>query len=414
MASLFVLPEIAADTTEAVLTAWSVAPREPFVAGAPLAVVETAKAAVELTSETDGAVLALLVDPGADVTVGQPLALLGRPGEEVEDLDATLAALGARAAPSGAPATAPEPPAPADQPAASAAPAGRVFASPLARRLAHDAGLDIARIPGTGPRNRVRKRDVEAAKAARTAPATTAATGEPAEPWSAPAVRRDDEVPHSRMRRAIAERLVTSVRTAPHFYVRGTATVEDLLSVRRQLDEGGIAKVSVNDLVVKAVALAHVAVPEMNVVWTDDAVRRFSSVDVAVAVATDGGLLTPVVRDAAALPIAELARRTADLGDRARNGRLTPAELSGGTISVSNLGMYGVEEFSAIINPPHAAILAVGAAAAEPTVVDDRVVVAQRLHVTLSVDHRPVDGVVAARWMRAFLDLLEHPIRLVL
>jgi pyruvate dehydrogenase E2 component (dihydrolipoamide acetyltransferase) len=215
------------------------------------------------------------------------------------------------------------------------------------------------------------------------------------------------------MRRAVAARLTESKATAPHFYLRGSARVDALLRLREELADGAGTKVSVNDLIVKAVARAHRLVPEMNVVWTGEAIRSFSSVDVAVAVATDGGLVTPVVRGVDGLPVSALAAVTRDLAARAREGRLQQAELDGGSITVSNLGMYGVEEFAAIINPPQAAILAVGAARQEPAVTDGRLEAATVLRVTLSVDHRPVDGATAARWMAAFVDLLERPVRIL-
>jgi pyruvate dehydrogenase E2 component (dihydrolipoamide acetyltransferase) len=215
------------------------------------------------------------------------------------------------------------------------------------------------------------------------------------------------------MRRAVAARLTESKATAPHFYVRGAARVDELLRLRAQLNDGAEVKVSVNDLVVKAVAQAHQLVPGMNVIWTGEAIRSFRGVDVAVAVATDGGLVTPVVRGVEGLTITALARTTRDFAVRAREGRLQQAELEGGTVAVSNLGMYGVEEFSAIINPPQASILAVGAARQEAVVTDGRLEVGTVLRVTLSVDHRPVDGATAARWMAAFTDLLERPVRIL-
>jgi pyruvate dehydrogenase E2 component (dihydrolipoamide acetyltransferase) len=215
------------------------------------------------------------------------------------------------------------------------------------------------------------------------------------------------------MRRALAARLTESKATAPHFYLRGSARVDALLQVRSELNEAADTKVSVNDLLVKAVAKAHQRVPEMNVVWTGEAIRSFASVDVAVAVATGSGLVTPVVRGVERLPIGELAAATRDLAARARDGRLQQTELEGGSITISNLGMYGVEEFAAIINPPQAAILAVGAARQEPVVTDGVLEVATVLRLTVSVDHRPVDGAIAARWMAALVELLEHPVRIL-
>jgi pyruvate dehydrogenase E2 component (dihydrolipoamide acetyltransferase) len=204
-----------------------------------------------------------------------------------------------------------------------------------------------------------------------------------------------------------------SKQTLPHFYLNGSCRVDALLALRAQLNELAGVKISVNDLVVKAAARAHVAVPEMNVVWTEDAVRRFSSVDLAVAVATDGGLVTPVLRGVERMSISELATSTRELAGRAKASQLKQSELEGGSMTVTNLGMFGTLEFGAIINPPQAAILAVGAAVRTPVVVEDHVEVGTVMNVTLSVDHRPVDGVVAARWMQAFVALVEAPLQLL-
>jgi pyruvate dehydrogenase E2 component (dihydrolipoamide acetyltransferase) len=215
------------------------------------------------------------------------------------------------------------------------------------------------------------------------------------------------------MRRAIAARLTESKQTTPHFYLRATVRVDKLLKLRQQLNRAEAVRVSVNDLVVKAAARAHVLVPEMNVVWTPDAVRSFSSVDVAVAVATDGGLVTPVLRAVETRSISSVASSIRDLVDRARAGKLRQDELEGGTITITNLGMFGTEEFAGIINPPQAAILAVGAARREPVVKHGTLSTATVLRVTLSVDHRPVDGTVAARWMQAFVSAVEHPVQIL-
>ena len=427
MPTVLRMPEVAANATEAVLADWLVEENSEFAANDAIASVETEKAVVDVEAERAGVVLKTLVTPGSQVEVGAPIAVLGAPGEAIDDLDAVLSELGvavttAAVVPerrevldpppvdpeSGAPVPS-EPPVPAvplvpTEAAAPVRPDGRVFASPLARRLAEDGGLALEELVGTGPRGRILRRDVEAALARGAAPTPTAS--QPARP--APA----GEVPHTRLRRAIANRLTESKQTAPHFYVRTTVRADALVALRTEVNEGGV-RVSVNDLVVKAVAAAHRAVPEMNVVWTPDAVRTFDSVDVAVAVATDRGLVTPVVRDVTALSVGTVAERVRDLAGRARDGRLKQDELEGGAISVTNLGMYGVEEFAAIINPPHAAILAVGAVRDEPVVENGAVVPGKLMTVTLSVDHRPVDGVVAARWLAVLKELLEHPVRLL-
>jgi pyruvate dehydrogenase E2 component (dihydrolipoamide acetyltransferase) len=215
------------------------------------------------------------------------------------------------------------------------------------------------------------------------------------------------------MRRAIARRLTQSNQDAPVFSIRGSARVDALLALRKDLNEAAGVKISVNDLVVAAAARAHIAVPEMNVIWLPDAIRRFEDVDVAVAVATDNGLVTPVVHGVQKLTVSALAARSADLVTRARDGKLRQDELEGGSLTVTNLGVFGTEDFTAVINPPQAAILAVGAARPEAVVTDGGLGIATILRVTLSVDHRPVDGATAARWMAAFLRLVEAPLRIL-
>jgi pyruvate dehydrogenase E2 component (dihydrolipoamide acetyltransferase) len=446
MPRLLRMPEVAAGAAEAVLAEWLVAERAEFAAADTLATVETDKAMVDVEADDAGVLLSTLVAPGAHVEVGAPIAVLGQPGEVVPDIGAVLADLGvaapAQPADSATPAAAPvtsAPPATASPAAAAPSPAapaaaapagpggnGRVFASPLARRIARQSGVAVETITGTGPGGRILRRDVEAAIAARPAAQPTAAPPAAAPPAAAPvaaaqaagiaAAGDGGDIPHSRQRRAIAARLTESQQTVPHFYLRATVRAERLAALRAEINAGlgEGARVSLNDLVVKAVAAAHQRVPEMNVIWTPDAVRTFATVDVAVAVATDRGLVTPVLRDVTAQTITQVAARTRDLATRARDGRLRQHELDGGTISVSNLGMYGVEEFAAIINPPHAAILAVGAVRDEPVVEDGAVVPGQVMSVTLSVDHRPVDGVIAARWLAALRELLENPLRVLI
>jgi pyruvate dehydrogenase E2 component (dihydrolipoamide acetyltransferase) len=418
MAELLRMPEIAAAQTSAVLASWPIEVSKPFSAGDVVATVETDKAVVDVEAEADGVLLRTLVAAGTEVEVGTPIALLGGPGETVDDVDAALAALGVTAAPQGSNGHF----GPSPGPAEPAAPGeGRRFASPLARRLAADAGLLVTDLAGTGPGGRIVRRDVEAALAQRVAteeaevvdstPATLPVPA-PVQPRAVTAGGYTDQ-PLSRMRKAVAARLTESKATAPHFYLRGSARVDALLRMREELNDGAAAKISVNDLLVKAIAKAHQRVPVMNVVWTGEAIRQFDSVEVAVAVATENGLVTPVIRGVERLPIGELAVLTRDAAARARDGRLQQAELEGGSITISNLGMYGVDEFAAIINPPQAAILAVGAAKQEPVATDGRLGVATVLRMTLSVDHRPVDGATAARWMAALVDLLERPVRIL-
>lgn len=425
------MPEVAANAVEAVLSQWPVPENTSFTAHDAIAVVETEKAVVDVPAEVDGVILKTLVPAGAMVQVGAPIALLGDPGEQIQDLGALLAELG----------VAPEAISSASEPASAtsatsasaseyaAVPAtlgaadrsgGRVFSSPLARRLAREAGLSIADLKGTGPGGRVVRRDVQQAADAlellqiapdRARQPDVTSNAEPAPALVGVAAYVD--VPHTRMRRAIAARLTQSTRDAPHFYVRGTARVDKLIKLRARLNDYGSARVSVNDLVVLAAARAHVLVPAMNVIWTPDAVRSFSGVDISVAVSTDRGLVTPVLRGLEQMTLSGVATASSDLVERARSGRLQQDELEGGTLTVTNLGGYGVEDFAAIINPPQSAILAVGATREQPVVSRGRLKVGTVMSVTLAADHRPIDGVVAAQWMAAFVSLLEEPVRIL-
>jgi pyruvate dehydrogenase E2 component (dihydrolipoamide acetyltransferase) len=442
MPELLRMPEIAASTTSAVLAGWPVAVNTRFAAQDVIATVETDKAVVDVEAESDGVLLRTLVEAGTEVDVGTPIAMLARPDETVDDIDAALAALGVTPGNGIAPApVAALASAPASAPAENGA--RRRFASPLARRLAGESGLLVTDLAGTGPGGRIVRRDVEAALAQRvaheeadlhdaspavlavspgsdpvprtssSAPLSGAEHERPEGTVRSPAGQPYTDQPLSRMRKAVAARLTESKATAPHFYVRGVARVDRLLELRADLNDGADVRVSVNDLLVKAVAKAHQLVPAMNVVWTGDAIRSFTGVDVAVAVATEKGLLTPVLTSVEERSITEIARATQDFVARARDGRLQQSELEGGSVTVTNLGMYGVDEFAAILNPPQAAILAVGAAKQEAVVTDGRLEVATVLRVTLSVDHRPVDGATAAQWMSAFVGLLERPVRIL-
>jgi pyruvate dehydrogenase E2 component (dihydrolipoamide acetyltransferase) len=320
---------------------------------------------------------------------------------------------------------------------------GRTFASPLVRRLARERGLDLSRIQGTGPGHRIVRRDLDrldrspgrsplAAPAAGPQPpaapepaASAPAPPAPARPPAAgnghsPAVGPVGEagftdIPHTGMRRAIARRLTESKPAVPHFYLTADCKVDDLLELRRTANEQAKVKITLNDFVVKAVAGAFGDVPEANAIWTPDAIRRFSSVSIAVAVAVDGGLVTPVVRNVDRRSLTDISRTIAELAGRARQGRLRQPELEGGSFAVSNLGMYGIERFAAIISPPQAGILAVGAATKRPVVAEDGSLgVATVMTVTLSGDHRVFDGVHAAQWLGALKKRLEHPLSILI
>nr|WP_297422545.1 dihydrolipoamide acetyltransferase family protein [uncultured Actinotalea sp.] len=455
------MPAVMTGAGEAVIASWVAAEGATVAVGDVLAEIETEKAVVELAAEEAGVLVRRLAAEGAMVEVGAPVAVLGAAGEDV-DVDALLgtaaalaseaqgsaddaAAVGAAAALAGAAQDAAgnevsaSSGVPGDGGAADGGAAGdgagehaghdggpgsgeRLFASPLARKMAREANVDLARLHGTGPGGRVVRRDVEAAIAAGAAAAAAA----PAAPAPAPAPASSatvpgapavppagSRVPHTPMRRAIARRLTESKATVPHFYVVAEPRVDALLDLRRQVNAGGDVRVSVNDLVVKAVAAAYRAVPEANVQWTDDEMVVLDGVDVAIAVATDGGLLTPVLRGVDRLPVSEVSRVAADLVARARAGRLKQAELEGGSITVSNLGMYGTPEFSAILNPPQAAILAVGAAVQQPVVVDGELAVGTVMRCVLSADHRAIDGALAAQWAAAFTRAVENPLSIL-
>lgn len=417
MATLLRMPEVAAGATEAVLSEWLVRENAPFAAGDPVAVVETDKASVEIAAETDAVILRTLAPAGTLVEVGSPLALLGGDGDQPGDADRLLGELGV-----GPPA-----PEPREVPQFAPVQNGRIFITPLARKLLKEAGLTPDQVRGTGPNGRIVRRDVEAAIASARRPTPTPAPA-PA-PASAPAsapvspsvvrpvagVAGDGfrEIPHTRLRRAIAERLTVSKQTIPHFSMKRAARIDALLALRTRLNEVSPGKISVNDLVLRAVAVAHQAVPEANVIWTDDALRQYDSADVGVAIAGKSGLVTPVLRGVEKTSPSTIAAQVREFVRQADDGTLRQSDLEGGSITVTNLGMFGVEEFTAIINPPQSSILAVGAGTKTPIVVDDRVEIATLLSLVLSVDHRAIDGAQAARWMAALVRALEEPYRLV-
>ena len=471
MATYFRMPGVSADSDEAVLESWTVEQGAQVASGQTIASVETEKAVVDVESDVDAVVHTLLVENGATVPVGDPIAILLGVDEPAAAAEKLLADLGLGGAPAGGDApdveeastgtetqvekeldaavqSVPEDATPPDGPnvdetpvaqhvAVGAEPAatgngGRRFSSPSARRLARELGVDVGTLSGSGPKGRVVNADVRAAAEAAPAaaapapatqpapaaqPAAATAAPAPAAAAAAPAASVPEgwtAVPHSRIRKIIASRLQESKNTAPHFYLRMSARVDALLALRAQLNASGRVKVSVNDFIVKAAGQALVDVPAMNVVWTEDAVLQAPTADVAVAVASEKGLVTPVIRDVASLSLSGLSAKIKDAVGRANQGKLSTADLQGGTLTVSNLGMFGVEEFDAIINPPQAGILAVGAAVRKPVVGEgDTLEIASVLSLVLSVDHRPVDGATAARWMAAFLALLESPLRIL-
>lgn len=420
MATVIRMPEVLANAAEAALQGWLVSVGESVAIGQPLAEVETEKAMVEYNAEVEGTLLRVLVEPGETVDVGTPIAVIGAAGTSEGEVDTLLAAAGATIAvaeasaagtPPAAAETPPAPPAHLPHAQTEPTPSGRLFVSPLVRRLSRERGLDLSGIVGSGPGGRIVRRDLEGLSVRGAAPAAAVAQS-PAIAGASTGSAEFVEIPHTGMRRAIARRLTESKTTVPHFYLTAECRVDKLLELRRQINEVSPVKISVNDFVVKAVAAAFLDVPDANVTWSDTAVRKYSSVDISIAVATDGGLLTPVLRGVEKLTLSSISAAIAALAGRAREGRLRQSELEGGSFSVTNLGMYGTREFSAIINPPQSGILAIGAARPQPVVQDGELVVATVMRCTLSADHRAIDGALAAQWLAAFEARMEAPIGL--
>lgn len=427
MADLVEMVQLSPTMEEGLIVKWLKSVGDVVEAGDLLAEVETDKATMEMESFYDGVLLKIVVPEGEGAPVGTAIAVIG---EEGEDPDAALAAAGESAAAEEEPA-APEPAAapvaaaaPSPAPVAAEAPAsGRLRASPVARKVAAAEGVDLYQIEGSGPQGRIILRDVEAAiEAQEAAPAAASASAavvyRPGPiPLSEATPAPTERVPLTPMRRAIARRL-TEAWEAPAFMLTRDLDVAALLELRAQvngkLDSAG-ERISVNDFVLKAAAVALRDVPDMNVAFDDDGIIRYGQVDIGAAVAIEGGLITPVIRDAASLSIRAIAYQLRDLASRARAKRLTPDEYSGATFSVSNLGMFGVDHFTAVLNPPAAGILAVGTIRSEAVVNDaDELVVGKRMSVTLTCDHRAVDGAVGATWLQRFAQLIESPIELLL
>jgi pyruvate dehydrogenase E2 component (dihydrolipoamide acetyltransferase) len=400
------MPQVAPSMTEGNIIRWTKKVGEAVKKGEILLEIETDKALVEVEAQHDGVLGKILVPEGSNgVKVESPIALLAVNGESPASLGAAAPAAKAPAAAAKTAAAAPAAPVPAAAPAPAPEPReGRVFASPLARRIAKEMNVDLARIAGSGPNGRVLKADVEAAS--RAAPAVARAPEIIGPAW--------EEIPHSSVRRVIAQRLGEAKRNIPHFYLTIDCNVDALLDARKQINdliEG--TKLSVNDFVIKAAALTLRKFPAVNASWTDNAIRRYRDVDISVAVATPNGLITPVVRSADRKSLGRISVEMKELSERAKLGRLRPEEFQGGGFTISNLGMYGIREFAAIINPPQACILAVGSAEQRPVVRDGALAVASMMTCTLSVDHRAVDGALGSEFLAAFKKVIEAPIAML-
>lgn len=402
------MPEVLANATEAIISKWLIEEGSAFFLGQPLAEAETEKALVEVPAESDGILGRKLVREGATISVGAPIAVILVASETAADVEKILAS-------ENIPVTPIKSTTPAKDEAAVIRELGlatteRIFSSPLARLLAKENGVDPKLIRGSGPGGRIVKRDIEVFIASGRATDTKAAAATIFVP------SRDgsfSSIPHTPMRRAIARRLTESKSSVPHFYLSAPCIADDLLNMRKRLNEWAERKVSVTDLILKTVAAAFSDVPDANVIWTPEEIRQYEDVDISVAVATDNGLVTPVVRGVNQMSLNELSATTEDLVARARIGRLKQNEIEGGTFSVTNLGMYGTDEFFAILNPPQSAILSVGAAKQKPVAIEGTFAVASVINFTLSVDHRAIDGALAARWLAAFVKRFENPMWLV-
>ena len=427
MATDILMPALSPTMTEGNLARWLKQEGERIKAGDVIAEIETDKATMEVEAVDEGILGRILVPAGTQgVKVNDVIAVL---------VEADEAVPAAGAAPIAAPAATPAPamPAPVAAAPAAAAPApapasgDRIFASPLARRMAAQAGLDIGKIAGSGPNGRIVKADVDAALSRGPAPVVAAAPAGAPAPVAAPRpaapvaiTAPHTAVPNSSIRKVIARRLAESKATIPHFYVSTDVEIDALLKIRADLnarspkDGPGAFKLSVNDLVIKATAVTLRRFPNVNAMWTEDAILQLHDVDISVAVSIPDGLITPIVKGADIKGLAAISNEMKDLAARAKTGKLKPEEFQGGSFSISNMGMYGVKDFAAIINPPQAGILAVSAGEQRPVVKNGALAIATVMTLTLSVDHRVIDGALAAEFLQALKRNIEDPLSLML
>ncbi|MGH2593526.1 MAG: dihydrolipoamide acetyltransferase family protein [Anaerolineae bacterium] len=437
MATELTMPKMGFDMTEGKLAQWLKKVGDPVKRGEPVAEIETDKVNIEVEAPSDGVLRGTFLEPGQTVPVGTLIGVLGKADEAI-DLDVlqqkASGALALAAAEAPQPtkppeaAAAPQPAPRAGEPAPSSAPApaptapvstktdGRIKASPLARRMAKDAGLNITGLSGSGPGGRIVKRDVDAAIAAGRVAMPVAAPRAVAPIVLGPAMLKAETIAPSKLRQTIARRMTASKQQVPHFYVTSEIDMAEAMALRAQLNAltGDEGKISVNDMVLKAAALALTHFPNLNASYTETAIQRHGEVHIGIAVALDEGLITVVVRDADRKPLAQIAREAKDSAGRARSGKARAEDLQGSTFTVSNLGMFDVEDFIAIINPPEAAILAVGSVMEAPVVKDGQLAVGKRMKATIAADHRVTDGAEAARFMQMVKKYLEEPLRLLL
>jgi pyruvate dehydrogenase E2 component (dihydrolipoyllysine-residue acetyltransferase) len=436
MAEIVPMPKLGFDMSEGTLVRWVIQEGETVAKGAVLAEIETDKATVEVESAFEGVVARHLVDEGTVVPVGDPIAVVGAKDEKI-DFDALLGAEAGKeekpkkekpkeeATPGEAPAAKPAMIAAAPVEEGVNLPAG-VRASPLARRMAEDEGIDLKQVHGTGPQGRITKKDIEAFERQAPAPVQPVAAPKPAEekklavplPAFSPVgpPPPDEHIKLNRLRAAIGRRMTESTQQVPHFYVTHEYNVDKLMALRKQINAllGDGEKVSVNDFVIKAVGLALRQVPNLNAKLNGDEILHFGAINVGIAVSVEGGLLTVVCRDADRKSLRQISVEARTLAGHARDGKVRPDDIEGSTFSVSNLGMFDVENFSAIINPPEAGILAVGSARQIPVVENGEIKIGWRMKATLAVDHRVSDGAEGAKFLQILANYLEEPMRLLL
>ena len=420
MEEVVLMPRLSDTMTEGVIASWQKQVGDAVKKGEVLAEIETDKATMELESYKDGVLLYQGAQPGEKIQVNDLLCIIGKEGMDIAAIVAAAksggsAAPAATPAPSAAPASAP---APAATPAPAAAPVvvndGRIFASPLAKKLAAEKGIDLRYVKGTGDHGRIVRSDIEQYTPAAAAPATAAAPAASAAPVvTAVGQVSFEEVPVSQMRKTIARRLSESLFTAPHFYLTMTIDMDACVAARTRINETSKTKISFNDMVLKATAVALKQHPKVNSSWLGDTIRINHHVNIGVAVAVDEGLLVPVVRFADSLSLSQIATQVKDYAQRAKDKKLQPADWEGSTFTISNLGMFGIDQFTAIINPPDACILAVGGISQVPVVKNGAVVPGNIMKVTLSCDHRVVDGATGAAFLQTLKSLLEEPLRML-
>ena len=417
------MPALSPTMTEGKLARWTKKEGDKIKSGDVIAEIETDKATMEVEAADEGVLGKILVPEGTEgVAVNTVIAMLLEEGETANDLGkAPAAAPAAKATQEAAPVlTSPAPSTPARTVTAPQTGGTRVFASPLARRLAAEQGIDLSTVRGTGPHGRIVKADL--AHGSQKTVHSSQSSSSVNRPPSIDAKRQSDllgmtytAIPNNNIRKVVASRLLESKQTVPHFYLTVDCLIDDLLAEREKLNKAaaGVYKLSVNDFVIKACAMALKAYPAANVAWTDDAILQYDHADISVAVATPNGLITPIIKAAETKGFRQISEEMKDLAARAREGKLKPVEFQGGTFSVSNLGMYGIKDFGAIINPPQACILAIGAGIQQPVVKDGQLAVGTVMSCTLSVDHRAVDGAVGAEFLQYFKRFIENPVSML-